>query len=88
MDKFFTVLKENGLIMNFVFFCVCFLIIGAGLGTSDEVKKTPCFLAGCFFLRFVRRGSFCIFNYSRQAQKKQPLPIANFATSFHRADAT
>ena len=28
MDKFFTVLKENGLIMNFVFFCVCFLIIG------------------------------------------------------------
>jgi hypothetical protein len=31
MDKFFTVLKENGLIMNFVFFCVCFLIIGAGL---------------------------------------------------------
>lgn len=31
MDKFFTVLKENGLIMNFVFLCVCFLIIGAGL---------------------------------------------------------
>lgn len=31
MDKFFTVLKENGLIMNFDFFCVCFLIIGAGL---------------------------------------------------------
>lgn len=36
MDKFFTVLKENGLIMNFVFFCVCFLIIGAGLA---EVTK-------------------------------------------------
>lgn len=32
MGKFFSVLKENGLIMNFVFFCVVFLIIGAGLG--------------------------------------------------------
>lgn len=36
MDKFFTVLKENGLIMNFVFFCVCFLIIGAELGRMTK----------------------------------------------------
>lgn len=39
MDKFFTVLKENGLIMNFVFFCVCFLIIGAGLAQVTKQKK-------------------------------------------------
>lgn len=31
MDNFFTVLKENGLIMNFVFFCVVFFLIGAEL---------------------------------------------------------
>lgn len=42
MDKFFTVLKENGLIMNFVFFCVCFLI-RRRISTSDEVKKHPAF---------------------------------------------
>lgn len=36
MDKFFTVLKENGFIMNFFFFCVVFLIIGAELGRMTK----------------------------------------------------
>lgn len=36
MNKFFTVLKENGLIMNFVFFCIVFLIIGAELGQMTK----------------------------------------------------
>lgn len=36
MDKFFSVLKENGLIMNFVFFCVVFLIIGAEFGRMTK----------------------------------------------------
>nr|DAY53373.1 MAG TPA: hypothetical protein [Caudoviricetes sp.] len=26
----------------------------------------------------MRRGSFCIFNYSNKAQKKQPFMIASF----------
>lgn len=44
MDKFFTVLKENGLIMIFVFFCVCFLIIGAGLAqVTNSLLKSRVF---------------------------------------------
>lgn len=51
MDKFFSVLKENGLIMNFVFFCVVFFNYRRRFGANDEVKKTPCFLAGCFLFK-------------------------------------
>lgn len=42
MDKFFTVLKENGLIMNFVFFLRLLFDYRRRTCTSDEVKKTPC----------------------------------------------
>lgn len=42
MDKFFTVLKENGLIMNFVFSAFAF-DYRRRTCTSDEVKKHPAF---------------------------------------------
>lgn len=42
MDKFFTVLKENGLIMNFVFFLRLLFNYRRRIGANDEVKKTPC----------------------------------------------
>lgn len=79
MDKFFSVLKENGLIMNFFFFCVVFLIIGAELGRMTKQKNTLLKSRVFFCLkRIARRGSFCIFNYSNKAQKKQPFMIASF----------
>jgi hypothetical protein len=49
------------------------------IGANDEVKKHPAKKQGVFCLkRIARRGSFCIFNYSNKAQKKQPFMIASF----------
>lgn len=50
MDKFFSVLKENGLIMNFVFFCVVFFNYRRRIGANDEVKKHPAKKQGVFFV--------------------------------------
>lgn len=49
MDKFFTVLKENGLIMNFVFFLRLLFDYRRRTCTSDEVKKHPAKKQGVFF---------------------------------------
>jgi hypothetical protein len=51
MDKFFTVLKENGLIMNFVFFCVVFFNYRRRIGANDEVKKHPAKKQGVFLFK-------------------------------------
>ncbi len=51
MDKFFTVLKENGLIMNFVFFLRLLFNYRRRIGANDEVKKHPAKKQGVFLFK-------------------------------------